>query len=196
MKLHIKNMVCNRCKMVVRNELEKLGYKTVSVELGEVILEKDLSPEDKEKLDLNLRLLGFSIIDDRKSRIIEKIKNLIIELVHQNQNQIKVNLSHYLTSNLNLDYSYLSSIFSGVEGTTIEQYYIAQKIEKVKEMLVYDEYTLSEIAFCLNYSSAAHLSNQFKKITGLTPGYFKNLKKTNVNPWMKYKILQNFPIIL
>lgn len=175
-------MVCNRCKMVVKNELEKLGYKPVSVELGEVILDRDLSSEDYEKLSNSLVSLGFRIINDRKSRIIEKIKNSIIELVHQNQNQVKVNLSHYLSSILNLDYNYLSNLFSEVEGTTIEQFYISQKIEKVKELLVYDEYSLSEIAFRLNYSSVAHLSNQFKKVTGLTPGYFKKIKENKRKP--------------
>jgi AraC-like DNA-binding protein len=181
-KLHIKNMVCDRCKMVVKAELEKLGYHPVSVELGEVILDKELSPEEKNKLNKNLLTVGFELIDDKKSRLIEKTKNLIIELVHQRNSTLKINLSDYLSTQLNQDYNYMTNLFSEVEGSTIEKYFIAQKIEKVKELLVYDELTLSEIAWQLNYSSVAHLSSQFKKVTGLTPSYFKNIRGQKRKP--------------
>lgn len=168
-------MVCNRCKMVVASELEKLGFPPVSVDLGEVTLAKEISESDKQLIDQTLEPFGFSLIDDRKSRIIEKIKTLIVDLVHQQGVELKTNLSDYLSSQLHHDYSYLSNLFSEVEGTTIEKFFISQKIERVKELLVYDELTLSEIAFQMNYSSVAHLSNQFKKVTGLTPSHFKNI---------------------
>lgn len=182
MKLHIKNMVCDRCKMVVKAELEKLGYKPVSVELGEVVLEKEFSAEEKTKIGENLQAVGFELIDDKKSRLIEKIKNRIIDLVHRQNSTLKINLSDYLSSRLNHDYNYMTNLFSEVEGTTIEKYFIAQKIEKVKELLVYDELTLSEIAWQLNYSSVAHLSSQFKKVTGLTPSHFKNIRAQKRKP--------------
>ena len=182
MKLHIKNMVCDRCKMVVKAELEKMGYHPFSVELGEVMFKKELSPEEKTKLNKNLQTVGFELIDDKKSRLIEKIKNLIIELVHRQDSTLKINLSDYLSSQLNHDYNYMTNLFSEVEGTTIEKYFIGQKIEKVKELLVYDELTLSEIAWQLNYSSVAHLSSQFKKVTGLTPSHFKNIRAQKRKP--------------
>lgn len=181
-KLYIKNMVCNRCKMVVKSELEQMGYSPLQVELGEVTLSTELAEADKQKVDFRLQELGFSLIDDRKSRLIEKIKTLIIELVHQQNSNLKSNLSNYLSSNLHHDYTYITNLFSEVEGTTIEKYYIAQKIEKVKELLVYDELTLSEIAYLLNYSSVAHLSSQFKKVTGLTPSHFKNIRMEKRKP--------------
>lgn len=176
MKLYIKSMVCGRCKMVVKSEFEKLGLLTISVELGEVELENDISENQKQELLRSLRLLGFDLIDDKKSKTIEKIKTLIIDLVHQKNNELKGNLSDYLSKNLFQDYNTLSNLFSEVEGTTIEKYFINQKIEKVKELIVYNELTLSEIAYSLNYSTVAHLSNQFKKVTGFTPTYFKQLK--------------------
>jgi AraC-like DNA-binding protein len=169
-------MVCSRCKLVVKSELEKLGLRPISVELGEVELENESIENEKEALLKRMHSLGFDLIDDKKSKIIEKIKNRIIELVHHNDNDLKTNLSHYLASDLGQDYSALSNLFSEVEGTTIERYFIAQKIEKVKELLLYDELSLSEIAWQLNYSSVSHLSNQFKRITGFTPTYFKKLK--------------------
>ena len=175
MVLHIKNMVCNRCKMVVKSELEKIGIRPLSVELGEVQLDYELSPAEKSQVEKILKLVGFALIDDRKSRLIEQIKTQIVKLVHQDNTELKVNLSDLLSQKLAHDYSYLSNLFSEVEGTTIEKYFIAQKIEKVKELLVYDELTLSEIAGQLNYSSVAYLSNQFKKVTGLTPSHFKNI---------------------
>ena len=182
MTLFIKNMVCNRCILVIQNELDKLGIGVKSIKLGEVILEKELTSDEKEHLDKILLDLGFEIIDDKKSRIIEKIKNLIINLVHHQDSETKVNLSELLSNELHHDYNYLSNLFSEVEGTTIEKYFIAQKIEKVKELLVYDELSLSEIAFRLHYSSVAYLSNQFKKVTGLTPSHFKKIRKDRRKP--------------
>lgn len=182
MTLTIKNMVCNRCIMVIQNELDKLGVGVKSIKLGEVILEKELTSDEKESLDKVLLDLGFEIIDDKKSRIIEKIKNLIINLVHHQDSETKINLSELLSNELHHDYNYLSNLFSEVEGTTIEKYFIAQKIEKVKELLVYDELSLSEIAFRLHYSSVAYLSNQFKKVTGLTPSHFKKIRKDRRKP--------------
>ncbi|MDF3079132.1 MAG: transcriptional regulator, AraC family [Sphingobacteriaceae bacterium] len=175
-------MVCNRCVMVVENELEKLGLQADRVGLGEVELDKELSQDEKERLSTSLTKLGFELIDDRKSRIIEKIKTVIIETVHHHQHDAKHNLSDVLSSELNHDYNYLSNLFSDVEGTTIEKYFIAQKIEKVKELLVYDELSLSEIAFQLNYSSVAYLSNQFKKVTGLSPSHFKQIREEKRKP--------------
>ncbi|HUM96777.1 MAG TPA: AraC family transcriptional regulator [Chitinophagaceae bacterium] len=181
-KLYIKNMVCNRCIMVVQQELDKLGFKTKSVTLGEAVLENEPSTEEKKQLEAALLPLGFELIDDKKSRLIEKIKNTIINIVHHQNDEIKNNLSDILSKELHHDYNYLSNLFSEVEGTTIEKYFIAQKIEKVKEFLVYDELSLSEIAFRMNYSSVAYLSNQFKKVTGLTPSYFKQIKADKRKP--------------
>lgn len=174
--LYVKNMVCNRCKLVLRTELEKLGIHPLSIDLGEVQLKSELNAAQKQTLSENLLALGFDLIDDKKSRLIERIKTLIIELVHQQNSALSVNLSTYLAEVLHYDYSHLSNLFTAVEGTTIEQYFIHQKIERVKELLVYDELSLSEIAFQLNYSSVAHLSNQFKKVTGLSPSHFRQLK--------------------
>lgn len=175
-------MVCNRCIMVVRSELEKLGIEPVSVGLGEVTLSKALDSSQKEKLSEVLESFGFSLIDDKKARLIEQVKTLIVELVHYNNNDLKINLSDYISEKVHHDYNYISNLFSEVEDTTIEKYFIAQKIEKVKELLVYDELTLNEIAFKLNYSSVAHLSAQFKKVTGLTPTHFKQIKTNNRKP--------------
>lgn len=169
-------MVCGRCKMVVKTEFEKLGLQTVSVELGEVELQNTITENQKKELLNHLHTLGFDLIDDKKSKIIEKIKTLIIDLVHHNNSELKTNLSDYLAENLNQDYNSLSNLFSEVENTTIEKYFISQKIEKVKELIIYNELSLSEIADILNYSNVAHLSNQFKKVTGFTPTYFKQLK--------------------
>lgn len=169
-------MVCSRCKMVVKSELEKLGLHTVVVELGEVEIQENNIDNVKTDLQHNLQSLGFDFIDDKKSKTIEKIKNLVIDLVQNKNNQININLSDYLTQQLTQDYSTLSNLFSEVESTTIEKYFISQKIEKVKELLMYDEMALNEIAFLLNYSSVAHLSNQFKKVTGFSPSYYKQLK--------------------
>ncbi len=181
MKLYIKNMVCSRCKMVVKSELLKLGLHPTSVVLGEVEITEDLDKEDKKQLDQALNTFGFELIDDKKSRLIEKIKTVIIDLVHYSEEPLKITFSEHISALLRQDYSYLSNLFSAVEGTTIEQYVIAQKIERVKELLVYDEMTLSEIAYKLHYSDVTHLSKQFKKLTGLTPSHFKNLKNKKRN---------------
>lgn len=175
-------MVCTRCIMVVQNELDKLGLEAKNVRLGEVTLERPATESEKSKLEKALVPLGFELIDDKKSRLIEKIKTIIIQLVQQQDNDLKTNLSVLLSRELHHDYNYLSNLFSEVEGTTIEKYFIAQKIEKVKELLVYDELSLSEIAFRLNYSSVAYLSNQFKKVTGLTPSHFKQVKVEKRKP--------------
>lgn len=180
--LFIKNMVCNRCIMVVQNELDKLGIDVKNIKLGEVTIAEKLSSEEKENLEKALVPLGFEVIDEKKSRIIEKIKNIIIDLVHHQDNGLTTNLSEVLRSQLHHDYNYLSNLFSEVEGFTIEKYFIAQKIEKVKELLVYDELSLSEIAFRLNYSSVAYLSNQFKKVTGLTPSHFRQIGEDRRKP--------------
>ncbi|MHA6727492.1 helix-turn-helix domain-containing protein [Chryseobacterium sp. A301] len=177
-QIYIKNMVCDRCILVVQGELEKLGLEAKEVKLGEAELLRELSPDQRKALDASLKPLGFEIIDDKKKQLIEGIKTIIIELVHTKDNENKTNLSTLLSEQLNHDYSYLSNLFSELEKTTIEKYFIAQKIEKVKELLVYDELTLSEIADQLNYSSVAYLSNQFKKITGFSPSEFKK-EKTN-----------------
>jgi len=181
-KIFIKNMVCDRCIMVVQNELEKLGLDAKNIKLGEVILSKEITSLEKENLSKTLEPLGFEVIDDKKGRIIEKIKNIIIDLVHHQDSDVKTNLSDVLSDKLHHDYNYLSNLFSEVEGTTIEKYFIAQKVEKVKELLVYDELSLSEIANRLNYSSVAYLSNQFKKVTGLTPSHFKQIKEDKRKP--------------
>lgn len=179
MKLYIKNMVCNRCKMVVKSELEKIGIFPVSVELGEVELVENFKENQKQELEIKLQSLGFELLEDKTTILIERIKCLIVDLVHHQENELKTNLSHYLSQQLVQDYSTLSNLFSEIQGMTIEHYFIAQKIEKVKELLMYKELTLSEIAIKLNYTDVAHLSNQFKKITGVTPTHFKKLKENN-----------------
>jgi AraC-like DNA-binding protein len=163
--------------MMVAAELEKHGIRFLTVELGELELEQEPSPLQLNRLEAGLQQLGFAIIDDRKSRLIEKIKTEIIRLIHHSENSIRMNLSDHLSDLLHYDYTHLSKLFTEIEGTTIEQYLIAQRIEKIKELLVYDELSLSEIADKLGYSSAAYLSGQFKKVTGLTPSHFKALKE-------------------
>ena len=175
-------MVCNRCIMVVRKEMDKLGLNVNDIKLGEVTFDKEPTDIEKKQLEESLASFGFEVIDDKKSRIIEKIKNTIIKLVHHDDSDLKRNLSDLLSNELHHDYNYLSNLFSDVEGTTIEKFFIAHKIEKVKELLVYDELSLSEIAFRLNYSSVAYLSNQFKKVTGLTPSHFKQIKEDKRKP--------------
>jgi AraC-like DNA-binding protein len=162
--------------MIVKSELEKLGLHYILVDLGEAEIMEDIPPEQLEQLDIALKKTGLELMDNKKSILVEKIKTIIIDLVHNTDEQIKINLSDYLTEKLHYDYTYLANLFSLVKGTTIEKFYLNHKIEKVKELLVYDELTLTEIAYRLHYSSVAHLSNQFKKKTGLTPSHFKNLK--------------------
>lgn len=182
MLIYIKNMVCNRCKKAVRSTLEEVGLRPVQVELGEVKVEEEDISSMKDKLVKKLRNQGFDLLDDKRTQTIEKVKNLITDLVHNKSNSIEMNLSDYLASKLHKDYSHLSNLFSEVEGITIEKYYILQKIERVKELLFYDELTLSEIAFQLNYSSTAYLSNQFKSVTGSTPTQFKKLRDVHRHP--------------
>lgn len=162
--------------MVVKSELEKLGLHYSRVELGEADIRENISTEKLRQLNIALKKTGLELMDDNKTILVEKIKTIIIELIHYSDEQIKVNLSDYLSEKLNHNYTYLSNLFSEVKGTTIEKYFLAHKIEKVKELLAYDELNLTEIAYKLHYSSVAHLSNQFKKMTGLTPSHFKNLK--------------------
>ena len=177
MTLHIKNMVCNRCKMVVKDELLKFGLHPNNINLGEVEIMEELNNSKKTELNKILQTFGFELIDDRKSQLIEKIKTTIVEMVHYSADQVKIKMSEHLSQRLHHDYNYLSNLFSEVEGTTIEKYLISQKIEKVKELLKYDELSLSEIADRLGYSSVAYLSNQFKKQTGLTPTFYKSIRQ-------------------
>ncbi|MEO6452608.1 MAG: AraC family transcriptional regulator [Ginsengibacter sp.] len=176
MKLYIKNMVSIRCKMMVKEELTKLGLNYIIVELGRAETIEDISPGQFQQFKIGLSRSGLELMDDKKSMLIEKIKNAIVELVHYLEEPLKVNFSNYLSQKLQYDYTYLANLFSEVEGVTIEQFIISHKIERVKELIVYDELNLTEIAWKLHYSSVAHLSNQFKKVTGLTPSYFKQLK--------------------
>lgn len=169
-------MVCIRCQMVVKAELEKLDLPYTDVKIGEANIIGDILPKQLEQLDVALKKSGLELMDNKKSILVEKIKSAIIELVHYSEDQIKVNLSDFLSEKLHYDYTYLANLFSEVKGITIEKFYLSHKIEKVKELIVYDELNLTEIAFKMHYSSVAHLSNQFKKITGLSPSHFKKLK--------------------
>jgi len=169
-------MVCIRCQMVVKDELKKLGIQYADVKIGEADIIENISPEQVKQLDIALKKSGLLLMDDKKSILVEKIKSAVIELVHYTEDQIRVNLSDYLSEKLHYDYTYLANLFSEVKGITIEKFYLTHKIEKVKELIVYDELNLTEIAFKMHYSSVAHLSNQFKKFTGLTPSHFKKLK--------------------
>lgn len=175
MKLYIKNMVCNRCKMVVKTELEKLGFNPINVKLGEVeIAQEMMSDLQNAAMQQVLSRFGFELLSDKKKQLVEQTKTTIIELVHYTDEALKVNLSEYLSRKLNLDYTYLSAVFSETENNTVEKYFIQQKIERVKELLTYGEKSLSEIAYLLNYSSVAHLSAQFKKVVGQTPTAYKS----------------------
>jgi AraC-like DNA-binding protein len=176
MKIYIKYMVSLRCKMVVKEELKKLGLHFIVVDLGEIEIMEDISDIQREELKLALLRSGLELMDDKRAVLIEKIKNVIVEMVHYSDELPKVNYSDYISDKLNYDYTYLSNLFSEVKGITIQQFIIIHKIERVKELLLYDELNLTEISYRLQYSSVAHLSNQFKKITGLTPSEFKHLK--------------------
>lgn len=176
MKIYIKYMVSLRCKMVVKEELKKLGLHFVVVDLGEIEIMEDLSDTLRGELKLALLNSGLELMDDKRAVLIEKVKNSIVEMVYYSEELPKINYSDYISEKLNYDYTYLSNLFSEVKGTTIQQFIIIHKIERVKELLLYDEMNLTEISYRLQYSSVAHLSNQFKKITGLTPSQFKQLK--------------------
>jgi AraC family transcriptional regulator len=182
MRLYIKNMVCNRCIAAVTKEFNDLKLKPVSVSLGEVEIERDLGETKMTELRKRLNDLGFEVLDDNKKKVIEKIKNVIIKKIHHSELEEHERFSELLVRAIHKDYSYLSKLFSEVEGTTIEKYIINQKIEKVKELLVYDELNLSEISYRMGYSSVAHLSAQFKKITGLTPSHFKKIGHQHRKP--------------
>jgi len=176
LKLYVKYMVSIRCKMIVKAELEQLGLHYTSVNLGEVEIAEDITTEQRSQLKSALLKSGLEVMDDKKAILIEKIKNVIVEMVHYADELPRSKNSDYIGEILNHDYTYLANLFSEATGTTIEHFIIAHKIEKVKELIIYDELNLTEIAWKLHYSSVAHLSNQFKKITGLTPSYFKKLK--------------------
>lgn len=175
-------MVSARCKMAVKEELKKLGLHFIVVELGEVEIMEKITAEQREQLKLGLHNSGLELMDDKRSVLIERIKNVIVEMVHHTDEVIKVNFSHYLSEKLDHDYTYLANLFSEVQGTTIEQFIISHKIERIKELIIYGELNITEIAWKMNYSSVAHLSNQFKKMTGLTPSHFKKLKDKKRNP--------------
>ena len=175
-------MVSIRCKMAVKEELKKLGLHFIVVELGEVDIMEKITADQRELLKLGLLNSGLELMDDKRSVLIERIKNVIIEMVHHTEEVIKINFSHYLSEKLNHDYTYLANLFSEVQGTTIEQFIISHKIERIKELIIYGELNITEIAWKTNYSSVAHLSNQFKKVTGLTPSHFKKLKDKRRSP--------------
>jgi len=176
MKLYIKNMVSNRCKIIVKSEFEALGLHCIAIELCEVEIMEDILDEQRIVLDKMLGESGFSLISERNLILIEKIKAIIIELIHYNEKQLVINLSDYLSIKLKYSYTYLANLFSKNEGETIEHFFITHKIEMVKELLIYSDLNITEIADKLNYSSVAHLSNQFKTMTGLTPSQYKQLK--------------------
>ena len=180
MKLYIKYMVSHRCKMMVIEEMKKIGLQHTAVDLGMVETLQDLSEQQHALLKENLLKSGLELLDDKKSILIERIKNLIVEMVHYSEHLPTLNYSEYISEKLQYDYTYLSNIFSEVKGTTIQQFIITHKIERVKELLLYDQLNLTEIAYKLHYSSVAHLSNQFKKVTGLSPSFFKKLKKKRI----------------
>lgn len=169
-------MVSLRCKMVVKDELRKLGISYSNISLGQVELAEEINRSQLERIRNALKQSGLELMDDKKSVLIEKIKDVVIEMVHYDDELPKVNFSDYLTEKLGYNYTYLANLFSETEGTTIEHFIIIHKIERVKELIIYDELNLTEIAWKLHYSSVSHLSNQFKKITGLTPSFFKSLK--------------------
>lgn len=182
MKLYIKNMVSNRCKMIVKSEIEKFGLHFVIVELGEVELMENPTADQLKQLNDGLIKNGLSLISDKKSILIERIKTIVIELIYYSEKQPRTNFSDFLSEKLNYDYTYLANIFSENQNTTIEQYILNHKIERVKELLIYDELNLTEIANKMHYSSLAHLSNQFKKMTGLTPSFYKRLSHKRRTP--------------
>lgn len=175
-------MVSNRCKMAVKEELKKLGLHFIVVDLGEVEIMENITVNQREQLKKALLDSGLELMDDKKSMLIEKIKNVIIQMVHHSTENIKVNFSDYLSEKMNHDYTYLSNLFSEVQGTTIEQFIISHKTERIKELIIYGELNITEIAWKMNYSSVAHLSSQFKKVTGLSPSHFKQLKDKRRNP--------------
>ncbi|QHI36789.1 HTH-type transcriptional activator RhaR [Kordia antarctica] len=177
MKLYIKYMVSLRCKLMVKLEIEKLGLQYTSIQLGMIEINENITDEVKEKLKLNLAVSGLELLDDKKSILIDKIKTIVIEMIHYSDEVPRVNFSDFISKKLDYDYTYLSNIFSEVNGITIQHFIIKHKIEKAKELILYDELNLTEIAYRLHYSSVAHLSNQFKKVTGQTPSFYKKISE-------------------
>lgn len=175
-------MVSNRCKIAVKDELKKLGLHFIVVDLGVVEIMEIISTEKRNLLQEGLLVSGLELMDDKKAILIEKIKNTIIQMIHHSEEVIKVNFSDYLSDKLEHNYTYLANLFSEVQGTTIEQFIISHKIERIKELMIYGELNITEIAWKMNYSSVAHLSSQFKKVTGLSPSHFKQLKDKRRNP--------------
>ncbi|MEO8234162.1 MAG: AraC family transcriptional regulator [Flavobacterium sp.] len=175
-------MVSNRCKMVVRDELKKLGLHFIVVDLGVVEIMENISMEKRLLLRQGLFASGLELMDDKKAILIEKIKNIIVEMIHHSEEVIKINFSDYLAEKLDHNYTYLANLFSEVQGTTIEQFIISHKIERIKELMIYGELNITEIAWKMGYSSVAHLSSQFKKVTGLSPSHFKQMKDKRRNP--------------
>jgi AraC-like DNA-binding protein len=182
LKIFIKFMLSNHCKITVKELLKNLGLHFIVVDLGEVDIMEDLSDTQRERLRISLSDAGFELMDDKKANLIEKIKNIIIDMVHHKDDLAKIKFSDYLSEKLNRDYTYLSNLFSAVQGSTIEQFIISHKVERIKELIIYDELSITEIAWKMNYSSVAHLSNQFKKSTGLSPTQFKQLKDKKRTP--------------
>ncbi|MBA4410907.1 MAG: AraC family transcriptional regulator [Odoribacter sp.] len=175
-------MVSNRCKITVKEELKKLGLHFILVDLGEIEIMENLTADQREQVKTALLNCGFELMDDKRAILIERIKNTIVEMVHHSNEVIKTNFSNYLSEKLDHDYTYLANLFSEVQGTTIEQFIISHKIERIKELIIYGEFNITEIAWKMNYSSVAHLSNQFKKVTGLSPTHFKQLKEKRRSP--------------
>lgn len=175
-------MVSNRCKLAVKDALRKLKLHFVVVDLGEVDIMENITEEQRAQLKFELSNSGLELMDDKRAMLIEKIKNVIIEMVHYSEETIKINFSDFLSEKLNHDYTYLANLFSEVQGTTIEQFIIVHKIERIKELIIYGELNITEIAWKMNYSSVAHLSNQFKKVTGLSPSHFKQMKDKRRSP--------------
>lgn len=182
LKLFIKYMVSTRCKILVKAALDKLGLHYVTLDLGEVDIKENITPEQRTVLKIALQDSGLELMDDKRAVLIEKIKKTIIEMVHHTDVEAKTNFSDFLSKKLGHNYTYLANIFSEVQGTTIEQFVILHKVERIKELILYGELNITEIAWKMNYSSVAHLSNQFKKMTGLTPSHFKQLKNKKRNP--------------
>ncbi len=175
-------MVSNRCKLAVKAELTKLGLHFIVVDLGEVEIMEDITPEQREQLKSSLSKVGFELMDNKKAVLIEKIRNVVIQMIHYSEEIMKTNFSDYLSQKLNYDYTYLSNLFSEVQGITIEQFIISHKVERIKELINYGDLNISQIAWKMNYSSVAHLSNQFKKVTGLSPTQFKQLRNNIRSP--------------
>jgi len=175
-------MVSNRCKIAVKEVLKSLNIHYIMVDLGEVEIMEELSDLQREQVRVGLQYSGLELMDDKRAVLIEKVKNIIIEMVHHTSEPISVNFSDYLSQKLDYDYTYLANLFSEVQGTTIERFIISHKIERIKELMIYDELTITEIAYKMNYSSVAHLSNQFKKVTGLSPSHFKKVKGQKRSP--------------